>query len=234
MGQVGITSISARLPILSTEDAMNSKLLLVLAAFSASCADDVSPLGQGEIALTWQISPRGCADANVTNVVVGVRGPETRTEIFECDRGEAMLFDLTAGTYAVSIEGIDEDGIARFTSADSRVTVHPELTTPNSHTRLVAKPSEAVVSWRFEDGRVCGAHGLTQMNISAFDKFDYQVATVDADCNQASTALSEVFAGTYLIQVTGVGDDGVWTGDGTISLQRGESAKIEVVLSPSL
>ncbi len=213
---------------------MKSRSLLILAAFCASCADDVSPLGQGEIALTWQISPRGCADANITNVIVGIRGPETRTEIFECEKHEAQVYDLTAGTYSISIEGIDEAGVARFTSPDSRITVHPELTTPNPHTRLVAKPSEAVVSWRFEDGRVCGAHGLNRLNISAFDKFDYQVATIDADCNDAKEALSDVFAGTYLIQVTGVGDDGVWTGDNTISLQRGESAELEVVLRPAL
>ena len=164
------------------------------------------------------------------SVSVKANGPESRSEIFECGRGEATLRDVVAGTYTVDIEGLDALGVARFTSPASRVTVHPDLTSTNDHARLVAKPSEAVISWRLDDGRVCGAHGLDELNIAAFDKFDYQVATIDGQCDEASAVLADVLAGTYLIQVSGMGDDGLWTGQGTMSLQRGESVDLEVVL----
>lgn len=205
--------------------------LAIFALSLVACGDDVRPLGHGQLALTWQVSPRGCADAGVANVSVNLEGPADRNEIFECDKGEVTVRDVVAGTYTVSIEGLDSDGVPRFTSPPTRTTVHPDLTATNAHARLIAKPSEVRVSWRFQDGRVCGAHGVDELNVSAFDKFDYQVATVDGDCDLAKATLTDVLAGTYLIEVSGFGDDGLWAGQGTMSLQRGESAEIEVVLA---
>lgn len=203
---------------------------LIFSAMSA-CGEEVRPLGHGELELTWQVSPRGCADANVTSVEVTAAGPETRTEIYECARGEARLMDLTAGTYTVTVEGLDAQGVARFTSPDTRVTVHPDLTASNPHARLVAKPAEAHVAWRFEDGRVCGAHGVESLSIAAFDKFDYEVAVVEARCDEAGAVIADILAGTYLIQVSGRGNDGLWLGQSTIALERGEAASVDVVLA---
>ncbi len=204
----------------------------LLALNVLACGEDVGPLETGQLELSWQISPRGCSAAEVESVQIHVEGPQTYREVVACAENSVKLRDLIAGTYRVSIDGLDNGGVARFTAEPQRVVVRPDRQTRSELIRLTAKPSEVQVEWRFVDGRVCGAHGADVVDVTVFDKLDYEIISKRFTCNDGMGSLPGLMAGTYLIEVVATGNDDFFQGMGTIAVSRGETADTIIELSP--
>jgi len=207
-------------------------IISAIALSSLSCGEDVSPIETGEMELTWQVSPRGCSAADVENVRIEVRGTQTYREVVACAAGSLRLRDVVADNYKVSIEGLDRVGVVRFTADTERVTVRPNLTSRTSLIKLTAKPAAVNVEWRFSDGKVCGAHGAEQVDITVFDKLDYQIQTQRFRCNDGAGGIEGLMAGTYLVEAVAAGSEEFFVGLSTIAVTRGDIGEVEIVLEP--
>ncbi len=196
----------------------------------AACGDEVAPLGSGAAQLTWQISPRGCDDSGVTHVEVHLDGPSTRNEIFACDASEATIDSLEPGSYKAWIEGVNESGKVIFAAPEHRLTVRADRIETVPHSRLTAKPAEFAVEWRFENGRVCGANEVTDIEVVVFDKADYEIAREVFACDEGVGTLGGFTAGTYLLEAVTMGTGARYRGLATASVDRGDLADVEVVL----
>jgi hypothetical protein len=204
----------------------------LLALNLLACGEDVGPLETGQLELSWQISPRGCGAAEVDTVQIHIKGPQSYREVVACAENTITLRDLIAGTYSVTIDGLDNSGIARFTAEPQRLVVRPDRQTRSDLIRLTAKPSEVKVEWRFADGRVCGAHGAEVVDVTVFDKLDYEITSQQFSCNDGMGLIPGLMAGTYLIEVVAAGHEDFFQGIGTIAVSRGDLADTIIELAP--
>ena len=218
---------------LRTRMLCNSMILLALAGTAVACGEDVPPLGDGALDIRWEVSPRGCATVGVPNVEISLSGPEARTEIFDCEVGRATIEDLTPGNYLFVIEGIDETGQGTFHDTPQRLTVQPDVITALDPVRLTAKPATIGVEWRFDDGRVCGANGVSEIEVIIFDRLDYEIARDIFDCNLGGGGLRGITAGTYVVEAVGLSADQTYRGLATTKVDRGDEGSVEVILAPN-
>lgn len=204
---------------------------LVLALGLVACGEDVPPLENGSMALTWQVSPRGCDAAGVRDVSVTLDGPERLVDSFDCDSEGAEIRNLTPGTYRVSLDGFDVDGQVIFESEAESVVVHADGIARTPHLRLTAKPATLAIGWRFENGKVCGANGISTIDVRVFDKADYEIGGAQFDCNSGAGEIGGFTAGTYVVEAVAVSDDGpIYQGLANTAVDRGQVVDVEVVL----
>ena len=210
-----------------------SKYIFVSSALLAcvACGDSAPPLEDGALQLSWQVSPRGCDESGVTHVEISVDGPDSRTEVFSCSALQASIEGLTVGKYHVLLNGLDDEGRNIFTSPETRKTVKSDYVTTVAHTRLTAKPAEIQVQWRFDNGRVCGANEVTEIEAVVFDKLDYEIARDTFKCDTGIGQLEGFTAGTYVIEAVTVGTGTRFQGIQTVSVDRGDVGEIEIVLN---
>lgn len=206
---------------------------LCIAVLAIGCAD-VSPLGSGTIDLTWQVSPSGCAESGVDVVEVRATGPHAIIERFGCDNGRATLDDVTPGAYRLELVGFDPNGHATFRSEPASIDVEADVETSVPTLRLLAAPASVDVRWAFSNGRVCGANGVRWISIGAFDEFDYEVASARFACDDGEGRLPPLRAGSYLIEVSALGDDAVmtWRGVSPTKVTRADEVIVDVELDP--
>lgn len=191
------------------------------------------PLGSGSLALSWQVSPRGCTDAGIESVEVRLSGPEGLVKRFDCDLGSALIEDLTAGSYDLEVVGLDPTGRPTFEASDRSFTIDADAVESIGTLRLTAMPSEVDVTWRFSDGLVCGAHEVDKIVVAAFDSADYEVAREIYGCDEGHGVVDGLAAGTYIVEATSYSGTRA-THRGTIHVKtaRGDALASEVVLEP--
>lgn len=212
---------------------MHTRILIgLILGIGIGCGEDVGPIETGQLELSWQISPRGCEEAGVENIRVEVDGSLQYREIIACAAGKLRIDDVVASNYTVRLEGLDEVGIARFVSDPQNITVRPNLNTRTELIRLSAKPANIDVGWRFEDGRVCGAHAADSVDVVVFDKLDYEITSKTFSCNDGIGTLEGLMAGTYFIEAVANGEDDFFIGQSSVSVGRGEVGEVEIVLAP--
>ena len=115
---------------------------------AVGCVEDVEPLGQGALQLTWEINPRGCSGAGVETVKAYIDG-EIRGD-FECSAFSGLIRDVDAGAHSVTLEGFDAKGTPIFTDFLGSLVVKPEAITEAPLAQLSAKRAEVNIFWQFE------------------------------------------------------------------------------------
>jgi hypothetical protein len=207
--------------------------LLALGCLVATgCGDEVEPLGSGSLSLSWEVSPRGCASADVTHVEVQLRNAKHQVyELFECEQGRAYLPRVEPGNYRLSLSGLDRSGRETFTSLAQNMTVRAEVVNTVDFVRLTAKPAQLTVEWLFDNGRVCGANSVEQVEIAIFDDLDFEVERKRASCNNGTATLEHLSAGRYFVVANGLSLNGVlYRGQVHVDLKRGDQGRVEVTL----
>ncbi|MFU8802323.1 MAG: hypothetical protein ACNA8W_00800 [Bradymonadaceae bacterium] len=197
-----------------------------------ACGGDIEPLGQGSLALEWEVSPRGCEQADVTQVLVELNNSKRYySEIFDCTFGHAYVEDMVPGNYQLEVSGLDTTGRVTFASPSRSVTIRAEVLNRTETLRLTARPAELEVEWIFDNGRVCGANEVDRVEVAVFDEADYEMERQRFTCNDASGRLDGFAAGNYLVEASGFsGSKITHRGLVEVVLKRGDAVKLDVVL----
>lgn len=191
--------------------------------------DDEPVSGEGIVEVTWAVGSAGCDAAGVSDVQVLI-GPLDETA--RCTDG-SMRLQLPPDDYELVAIGLDVDGIARFQATDRSVSVFENETTIVPTLRLSAIPAKLSLFWRFDNGSLCAANGVSEIDIALFDNEqiinDFPVVV---DCGPGLTEFDDIPAGTYDVSMFGLDPEGTAIFEATdeITLLRGEAASFELEL----
>lgn len=206
-------------------------LAAALALPAAGCGEPVEPLGEGSLALNWQVSPAGCAEAGVDNVEVRLdNAHRSYADSYACTDGEAIVEGISSGNYELTVVGLDESERETFSSKSRVVTIGAEKLNETSMVRLTAKPADVEVAWRFANGRVCGANGVSRVEVALYDQAFYELARQRFDCDSGSGVIEDLIAGDYIVEAVAAGDEATYRGVSETKLKRGDHGLVDVEL----
>lgn len=201
------------------------------AASLAACGEQVEPLGDGELAVSWEVSPHGCEAAGVEMVEVRLENAHRAyDDSFACQQGEAFLDQLSPANYDLTLVGIDNTGRETFISQRELVTINAEKVREAPHVRLTARPASVEVGWRFSNGRVCGANGVSDVEVTIYDQAFYEMAHTGFGCNAGAGTIEGLTAGDYIVEAVGRADEENFRGIEEVTLKRGEHVGVDVEL----
>ncbi len=214
---------------------------LVLGASSAflmvGCAEPVEDISPGSLSVQWRVLPVGCADAGVESVQVELSNEAhgVISQSFDCESSEGALGEVPAGRYYLNVTGEDQGGRKIFEASPvSDVVIRSGVAESiGSVMELSAAPGRVEAEWRFEDGKVCGAHDITNVRVALFDSFDSFVLESTFGCNEGGGILAEVPAGTYKVWARAEGPDAAYSGVATVGVKRGGYSLSELILAPT-
>lgn len=186
------------------------------------------PSAEGQVAVSWRVGSAGCEAAGVETVEVDLDG---FVEAFPC-ADESATFDAPSGRHPLTIRGLDAAGVARYAGDGGPVKVRRGEVTTASTVVLSGLPAQIGATWYFENGRLCAANGVGDVEVDLFDIDDTLVATATVACDTASAHLEDVEAGQYVLVVLGRDGDGevVYSGDTLVDAGRGDTVDLDVVL----
>lgn len=218
---------------------MLARRLLIASSLALSltaCGDPVEPVGAASVRASWEVLPRGCDAGDVAQVELRFEraGKIAASASFPCEQGEGVVMELDPGRYLLSAHGVNALGDVTFSSPEQQLAAHAERTSElAAPLRLSARPAEVEILWRFEDGRVCGAHGVRHVRASLFDGQDFLVAQQSFGCDQGRGVVPEVPAGAYTVLLEARGEQGDLVGLTDTNLKRGGRGLADVVLAPA-
>lgn len=188
--------------------------------------------GNGQVQITWQVGSAGCDASGVTDVEVDVDGS---VDLFSCNDGGATVTAST-GTHDITLRGLDVDGVPRFEGSAGAVTVYGGEVSAVPTVVLSALPATVDTTWYFEDGHLCSANGVQDVEADLFDENDALQATLTVPCDEGMLTLEAVEAGTYVLILFGRDPSGTvtYSGESQLSVERGDRIGVDVMLSGSL
>jgi len=214
---------------------MRSWVAVVLSASVTGCVmykDHGSTHGSdeqdGQVQVDWLVGSAGCDASEITTIEVTVG---TDTEDFACGDGTATL-TAPVGTYDVQLQGLDADGIARYGGDGGSVTVYSDQTSTVPTVVLSSLPATLTTIWYFQNAHLCGANGVSDVEINLFDADDTLKGTITSACDDGTATLTDLEAGAYALLALGRDATGqeIYSGTSQITLLRGDDAQIEVQL----
>lgn len=209
----------------------------VVATFVAlslgACGDDAADLPPGNLALSWLVGTSNCAAVGVETVAVIVDGSDSVIQTYDCNEEGALLTDLQAGAYTVRLRGEDSLGVERFGVTVQGVEVRSGGTTTVPTVRLLPIPAVILVSWYFDNGRMCTQNDVDSVELILWDGVIPEVTLV-APCSDAESAIEIEQAGAYEVEVAGRDADGLVTfrGQSDVVVNYGDDVLVEVRLEP--
>lgn len=209
---------------------------LLLVGLAVGGCGNVSQKKNGQMKVSWEVQPDGCAPENAENVEtvearLNVQGESSsRTKSFDCSKGQGKIQGLKPANYKVRLVGLDADGEEIYDSKSSKnVTVRSEETSQIGPFRLTASPAELVVSWVI--GGRCAAKGIEDIEVAVF-KESFEQARQSAKCVDPDVTIGELPPGEYRVEVLGKDGNGTTTYEGSQNetLTQGQTKNIEVEL----
>lgn len=206
---------------------------LGLAAALAGCGEDVEPLGDGSLAVSWRVNPLGCKAAGVERVEVKLANARNEyVEYFSCAAGKGVVSDIEPGNYDLTLLGLDKRREAIFSITPRVLTISADKLRTTDVLALSAKPARVKVFWRFDNGLMCGANGVKKVEIALYDDAYFEHHRELLDCAEGLTILDGLVAGNYLVEASARTDDGRdYTGIVPLQLGRGSEIDAQVVLT---
>ncbi len=206
-------------------------MIVGLSPALGACGDAAQPLGAGSLSLNWQVSPEGCADAGVQDVEVRLQNAHrTYSQSYTCTDGEAIVEGISPANYKLTVLGLDAGGHETFTSTPRTVTIGAEKLNQTDPVRLTAKPADVEVAWRFGNGKVCGANGVSTVEVALYDHADYEMARQQFSCDKGSGLVEGIIAGDYIVEAVAEGNDATYRGVSETTLKRGDHGIVDVAL----
>ena len=204
-----------------------------------ACGPAVEPLGEGAVSLSWEVLPGGCEQEGVEEIEISLeptRGaPVTNT--FRCRADDASI-DVLAGNYKLDVRGLDSRSRAVVGAPTREIAVSDGFVTElGKALELTALPGSVQIGWRFADGRVCGAHGVSEIELTVFDDASFQIARDRFTCNDGAGVVLDLPQQTYMIlgRASGVDGQEVVRFEGTVEVgvKRGSETSASLVLERS-
>lgn len=219
-----------------------SPLTLTLFAFMSpmyACGPAVEPLGEGAVSLSWEVLPGGCEQEGVEEIEIALEPTRGASIIntFRC-RADDTSIDVLAGNYKLDVRGLDSRGRAVVGAPTREITVSDGyITEIGKIIELTALPGSVEVGWKFADGRVCGAHGVSEIEVTLFDDASFQVARDRFTCNDGAGVVLDLPQQSYTILGRAIGMDGAemvqFEGTVEVAVKRGSESNASLVLGAS-
>ncbi len=201
-------------------------------AMAMGACGEVEPFGQSSVTVAWDVAPLGCDVAGVEAVSVNLgNSVNTYGTTFGCGARQGLLTGVVPGTYRLELIGLDEAGAAVFGTGQREVFVRPDERLEVPPMDLTALPATVQVRWYFENQSVCGANGVSEVELTVFDSASYEVARGSHECDAGRALIEGVQAGDLWVRVRALGDGGHFEGVDEVSVKRGGEAQLEVGLA---
>lgn len=208
-----------------------SLVVLGLAGILTGCGEPVDSLGDGSLSLAWEVNPLGCDEAGLKDVQVNLHNAyRSYEEHYSCEQSSAVISGIEAGTYQLEVTGNDRDNQAIFSVQPRKITVSAEKLKTTETLRLSAKPATVEVVWGFENGLVCGANDVSELEIAFYDELSFEHKRTRVGCDEGVATIEGLFSGDYFVEVSSVGDSAAFGGLNTVHLKRGAEIKVRVEL----
>jgi hypothetical protein len=193
----------------------------------------------GDLTLLYTFGGATCQAAGASRVVVRIEGVDvgdgSTKDVLCRDFPEGMTVrDLLAGTYAVRVEGYDDQGLLYQMDAPEQVSVvrgaerRYEIDVP-------ATFGDLTIYWSaFGNVSDCGAAGIDQVVASLFDASDQLVDSQTLACSDGGVTWSFIAPGSYTVQLDAYDATGLlfYQGVQAITVSRGQADTYDVALSP--
>jgi hypothetical protein len=209
---------------------MRCPLFMTLACLTAcgeGAVDSTSTAESGALTVPWQVGAAGCEASGVASVRVDVAGTSSTAA---CSAGSLTL-EVRPGDHRVDVWGLDEAGFARYGGSDEVSVAQGDVVTMPTVV-LGALPATLDVSWYFDNGRLCGGNGVTDVEIIIFED-DFIIDSLQTSCDDGIERMNDLLAGNYTVSVLGRDSGGVvaWTGLTLVEIDKGDLGFVEVELS---
>lgn len=199
------------------------------------CGEPLSAPGAGALVVPWEVLPMGCQQAGLEHVRLtllprdGSTPPSRLSLEAPCAQGVITLKDVDYGAYTLKLEGLSQALEPRYLAQPSDVIViQPEATRRLDALVLTPKPSTLDVIWRFEDGALCGAHGVDEVEVMLFDQAGYMLSSAQRECALGHARFEGLKAGAYSALVR-AGEGGAG-GMVEVELEVAKQKGVEVML----
>jgi hypothetical protein len=143
--------------------------LASIAILAAGCVTDTD---RGDMVVAWTIglsepTTEECSASMIDSIEIALESPSHDDEAgASCTAGERTFSSLPVDGYAVRVRGLDASGCVVY--AGSLANAVPGRDEPERVEVILGRqdPSGTLhVTWRFEDGMMCGAHGIEQVRL---------------------------------------------------------------------
>ncbi len=163
----------------------------------------------GDLRAVWSIgldepTSASCDEAGIASVELAVRsGQHDVTEISSCQSGQRTFRQLPVASYTVTISGLDGNDCPIYEGSATNVTPGDPGLPEDVTIALERLPTEGTVSveWMFEDGRLCGTHGVDQVTVTLMSD-DVEILTTFLDCEQGTFETLAVPSGAVDVSIT--------------------------------
>ena len=223
------------IPKESAHVAMVALWILGIASGSIGCGD-IEAIPSGSVETTWELRPAGCRSADVDSVEVWLtpegRGPTDpiRAER-SCQTGTLVANGIEPGRYQLRLFGVGADGHVPFAAAPQKVTIFPDETVRAPHALLTARPASLQTTWRFKNGRLCGANGVDRVTVSVYGPEGDIIRSEDFACTQGKALVQHIQPGRHRVEVIAqTGEPTRWAGTSEVRFQPARTAGFEAVL----
>ncbi|MEQ1568764.1 MAG: hypothetical protein ABMA64_24205 [Myxococcota bacterium] len=197
---------------------------------SSSTWTDPAPSAgpHGEVEVSWQVGAGGCEAAGVDTVEVDLDG---RVDAFPCADGGAVV-EAETGKYDLVLRGIDVDGVARYGGWGGKVRVNRGEVTEVPTIVLAALPATVTATWYFDNGHLCAANGVTEVEANLFDEDDTLHATASSPCDDGTLTLDDVQTGPYVLLLLGrdASGDVTYSAQQQLSVLGGDAIGLDIML----
>ena len=176
----------------------------------------------GDLRIGWTVglddpTVTACEAASIESVLVSLAGPDHDfEETVSCASGERTFRDIPVEHYDVTVQGLDADGCRVYEGSEDGV-VPVGGAEPGQATvimQAVAPSGSLDLEWAFEDGGLCGVHGVTEVDLLLLSD-DVTVAEETLSCDLGAFVAADVPAGSIDVSVTAVGTGGTYCWVGT-------------------
>lgn len=170
----------------------------------------VAETRSGDLTVSWTIGLDDpdevqCADAGIETILITVSSPEFEgAEETTCTEGRWTFHSLPVSNYTVRVQGLDAAGCAvyRGSLADVVPTLDEERPETEIIMQRVTPGGSVVLSWRFADGMMCGAHGIETVRLQLLSD-DSMVLEDDLACDDGMVEVQDVPAGSIDLRLSG-------------------------------
>lgn len=201
------------------------------------CGEPILAPGPGQLIVPWEVLPTGCQEAGLEVVRLSLwsrdeatrAAPASYVAEAPCARGFIAIDAVDYGAYTLLLEGLGPELEPLFIAQPPNlVVIQPEATRRLKPQVLEPKPATLDVIWRFEDGALCGAHGVDRVEVMLFDQAGYVLSSTTRSCALGRARFEGLKAGEYSALVRA--DEGQMGGMVEVSLEVAKRKGVEVML----
>ncbi len=140
----------------------------------------------GVLDVSWTIGGSTCGASGVSSVRVSLFDANGlySTENSACQLGQVTIPDVPGGNYTVQVDGFRAaSDLPTYTGFVSGINVREGTVTIAPRVEMAEMPGGMDVTWRFQDGELCGFAGVDTVIINIWDTHSNRIYEESLPCN---------------------------------------------------